>query len=196
MFSIDESSFEDFTTRLATADDASAIWSLLQVAARPDASEEERARKGFVQGQMGQDGAAAWAGAEAADRGAVVVEDSSTGSIVGALFFTGVPPVKEGLPPMVLGIATVVAEKLNPATTLAYGPLAVSDDFAGRGLASLLIHRVAEIAARLGRTHLAAGVEDANRASLGLHQHLGAEVFGNFKRQERGYHVVGFALVD
>lgn len=195
MFTVnfDAYAHKGITFRPATAQDAEQVTAILHAAARPGASAEERATKGFVQGRMGLDGVTSWITADAAHRGAMLAEEN--GVVVGVLFYSPLPHKLVG-PPIVVGIVSAVQSHadLLAEKSLAYGPLAIADSHSGQGLAKALIAAVADQAHKAGFTHIVASVEDANRKSAGMYQHLGAETIGAFERDGRTYAVLAFAL--
>ncbi|MFD8418570.1 GNAT family N-acetyltransferase [Streptomyces sp. NPDC059466] len=169
------------TVRKSRPDDHRAILSLMDEARGLNLGDEERARRGFVQGVMNQ---------EVLDRfqegpGVFVAEEA--GELAG--FAMTSEPV--GLPsghPAAAAVEAVLraAEGRDPGRLFLYGPVAVDVRFQGRGVLTKLLvalSRELEGAFDLG----VAFVETSNERSLAVHRHYGMREAASFEVAGRSY---------
>lgn len=166
--------------------DRAAILELFAEARGNDLSDEERSRRGFVQGRMDETMLARLQ----ADIGVYVARDGS--QIAGLCVASSPGTVQEG-PPAEMVKAMHAARPAQPLEkTFLYGPVAVARRYQGKGVLSLLLtHLCAELRGRyeLGVTF----VEAANHKSLAVHRHFGMKETTTFLFQGRTYIVFTFS---
>ncbi|MCQ4209673.1 GNAT family N-acetyltransferase [Streptomyces longispororuber] len=169
------------TVRRSRPDDHAAILALMDRARGLGLSDEERARRGFVQGSMTpellerfQDGPGIFV-ADAAGELAGFAITSEAG---------GLPPEH----PASAAVTAVVeaARGRDLGRMFLYGPVAVDDRFQGRGVLTRLITALSR-ALRDDFDLAVAFVETANERSLAVHRHYGMTEAARFERGGRTY---------
>lgn len=168
------------------AADRSAVLALLAEARGDDLNAAERARRGFVQGQMDESILARFQ----TGSGVFVARDGET---LAGVAMTSLPGMVDGGPPGRMVEEVTLARPDVPRERLfLYGPLAVDRRYQGRGLLTrLLIHACGELAEgfELG----AAFVENSNQKSLAIHRHYPMDESAQFTINDRAYTVFTFA---
>lgn len=166
--------------------DRAAVLELLAEARGDDLSDTERARQGFVQGQMDASILARFQ----AGSGVFVARDGNT---LAGVAMTSLPGMVDGGPPGQTVAAVAEARPDVPRNRFfLYGPLAVDRRYQGQGLLTrLLIHVCGTLQSRfeLG----AAFVELANQKSLAIHRHYPMIESAGFSVKNRTYAVFTFA---
>jgi hypothetical protein len=162
--------------------DRPAILNLMEQARGEGLSDEERARRGFVQGVM--------------DEAALVRFESGTGIFIAVeggrlagFAMTAHPTTVQNGPPL-LAIQSAQAA-VGDKRLFMYGPAAVDPSFQGRGVLTSLL---GALSATL-RDDFDLGVafvEGANHKSLDVHRHYGMTEVPGFSFEERDYHVFTF----
>ncbi|MFI6350172.1 GNAT family N-acetyltransferase [Streptomyces sp. NPDC050560] len=176
------------TVRRSRADDHAAILSLMDKARGVGLSDEERARRGFVQGEM----TAALLDRFQAGPGIFVAD--ADGELAGFAITSepgGLPP---GHPAAVAVTAVVeAADGRDLGRLLLYGPVAVDERFQGRGVLTKLLAALAT-ALRDDYELAVAFVELANERSLAVHRHYGMAEAAHFETDDRAYAAFTFPL--
>ncbi|MFI9649351.1 GNAT family N-acetyltransferase [Streptomyces sp. NPDC052040] len=175
------------TVRRSRPDDHAAILSLMDTARGEGLSDEERARRGFVQGAMDQ---------EVLDRlqaGPGIFVAEVAGEFAG-FAMTSEPT---GLPPGHPAAAAVEAvreasERRDPGRLFLYGPVAVDERFQGRGLLTALLTALGR-ALEDSYDLAVAFVELSNERSLAVHRHYGMTEAAHFETGGRSYAAFTFA---
>lgn len=191
---------KQYSIRQATIEQVSAIAALLETAKREDLPLEERVTRGYVQGDM----------SEKAVRqrfkdgfGALIALDETKDEIVGVNFYSATPQDPSLHHPLAGVAQTIATLQVTGATddagasitadnSLMYGPIAVADHAAGRGLARKLIESLLPIAHNRAAVRIISFVDKANSASLAMHRALGMYVLSEYTFKQRPYLI--FAL--
>lgn len=168
------------------AADRGAILALLAEARGDDLNDAERARQGFVQGQMDASILARFQ----AGSGVFVAREGPT---LAGVAMTSLPGMVEHGPP---GRTAAVMARTYPDVPrdrmFLYGPLAIDRRYQGRGLLTqMLIHVCDALGERFDRG--GAFVETANQKSLAIHHHYPMAESAQFTINERDYAVFTFA---
>lgn len=174
------------TLHRAGADERPAILSLMDAARGAHLNDAERARQGFVQGQMD---VAALARMQAGP-GVFVVRD---GPILAGFAMTSTASMAGSG----LAVATVqAAVEANPELPLdkifLYGPVIVDRRYQGQGLLTrLLVHVCMELRAQFALGALF--IDRANQKSLAIHRHYPMDERASFEFKQRSYVVFTFS---
>jgi GNAT superfamily N-acetyltransferase len=145
-------------------------------------SDEQRAKRGFVQGVMDD---ATLIRVESGTGVFVAVED---GRLAG-FAMTARPGMVQSGPPL-LAVQAAQAAAGN-CRLFMYGPAAVDPHFQGRGVLTSLLKTLCAVL----RDDFDLGiafVEDANQKSLAVHRHYGMTEVPGFTFEKRKYHVFTF----
>lgn len=168
------------------ANDRAEILALMIQARGDDLSDDERARRGFVQGQMNE----AMLSEFQSGTGVFVARDGA--ALVG-FCMTSIPGMAKGGPPRELVRAVTEAlPEVSLDKIFLYGPVAVDRRYQGQGiLTRLLLHACTELRARFELGALF--VENSNRKSLAVHRHYRMDERAVFVFNDRQYVAFTFA---
>lgn len=172
------------TVRPLESSDLDWVAALYGANARDAVPAEERASRGFVQGQMSPE----MLGGQLDGPGAFVAVDDATGEGVGALLThePGRFPPDAPMPP---AQAVRVAQEANLPAPVLYGPAVVAESARGQGVLRALA--TAAFAHLRGRySHAIAFMETENEVSATAHQRIGFRPIGEFTAKDRPYLVV------
>jgi GNAT superfamily N-acetyltransferase len=175
------------TVRRSRPADHPAILSLMDKARGAGLSEEERARRGFVQGRLDGELLARF------QQGPGIFVADEAGELAG-FAITSEPG---GLPPRHPASAAVAAveeaaEGRDLGRLFLYGPVAVDERFQGRGILTRLLTALSR-ALKEDFDLAVAFVETANERSLSVHRHYGMTEAAHFEVGERTYAAFTFS---
>ncbi|SEG95074.1 Acetyltransferase (GNAT) family protein [Actinacidiphila yanglinensis] len=173
--------------RRSLPEDHAAILSLMDSARGVGLSDEERARRGFVQGQLT---------GELLDRfqeGPGIFVADADGDLAG-FAITSEPGSLPPQHPAAAAVAAVTraADGRDPGRLFLYGPVAVDERFQGRGVLTQLLTALSR-ALQDDFDLAVAFVETANERSLAVHRHYGMTEAARFEIGERAYVAFTFA---
>lgn len=158
----------------STVADGPAILRLLTEARGDDLSDQERARRGFVQGQMD----AAMLTRFQGGTGIFVARDKSV--LAGVCMTLAVGMVKSGLPTKAVEAALANEPDCSREHMFLYGPVAVDRRYQGHGLLTrLLLHACTKLQEQfeLGVVF----VDNRNHKSLAIHRHYPMSEAAHFR---------------
>lgn len=175
------------TVRRSRPEDRPAILSLMDKARGTDLSEEERARRGFVQGNLTDELL------ERFEAGPGVFVADAAGELAG-FAITSEPSWLPPTHPAAAAVAAVTkaADGRDLGRLFLYGPVAVDERFQGRGVLTQLLTTLS----RTLQTDFdlaVAFVETANARSLAVHRHYGMTEAARFEANGRTYVAFTFA---
>jgi GNAT superfamily N-acetyltransferase len=173
--------------RRSRPEDHASILALMDEARGVGLSDEERARRGFVQGQLTEDLLARFQ-----DGPGIFVADA--GGELAGFAITSEPG---GLPPQhpaaaAVAAVTKAADGRDLGRLFLYGPVAVDARFQGRGLLTQLLTALSR-ALKDDFDLAVAFVELANARSLAVHRHYGMTEAAHFEVGGRTYAAFTFA---
>jgi GNAT superfamily N-acetyltransferase len=179
-----------FSVAKATYQDMPAIAALLRAARGDGLSDQERAERGFIQGQLSdrilrrfQQGTGIFV---------AVHDDEQNGAELAGAALTADPALLADAEGPVAGmIATARTAGLTDFAL--YGPVAVDPRYQGRGVLRMLIDGVRK-SLSAGYSDAVLFVELANEKSLAVHRHLGMRELGGFTAAGRDYLTFSFPL--
>lgn len=190
------------TVRRSRPEDHAAILALMDKARGTGLSDEERARRGFVQGTMTpdilarfQDGpgifvAEATEEADADDAGDAA---RAPGELAGFAVTSEPGPLPPEHPATgAVAAVTQAAAGRDLGRLFLYGPVAVDDHFQGRGILTRLLTTLSR-ALKDDYDLAVAFVETANARSLAVHRHYGMTETASFETAGRSYVAFTFA---
>lgn len=174
------------TISRSEASDRPAILALLAEARGDDLSDDERARQGFIQGQIDEPMLARFQ----AGSGVFIARDGET---LAGVCMTSMQGAVDGGPPAetITAVAQAMPE-VSPYLLFLYGPAAVDRRYQGQGLLTQLLVEVCT--ALQDQFELGAVfVERTNQKSLAIHRHYPMEESTDFTFKERSYVVFTFS---
>ena len=175
---------EAFRLRGATPADAPQIAEIFAAAKNMDLSPEQRAKKGFVQGNLTAE--SLWDWINTAGKGAVVAEPFGHNGIVGVCMYAPAGPGPDEHP--IGGLYHAIAESdLAAEETLMFGPLAVAESASGHRLSGRLVSAIEALGVDQGKTAMASFVDQSNEKSTRLHHNLGFDVLAEYTVKDRPF---------
>ncbi|MFI0937233.1 GNAT family N-acetyltransferase [Streptomyces sp. NPDC021020] len=187
------------TVRRSRPEDHAAILALMDKARGTGLSDEERARRGFVQGTMTpdilarfQDGPGIFV-AEATEEADAAHAPGAPGELAGFAVTSEPGPLPPEHPATAaVAAVTKAAAGRDLGRLFLYGPVAVDDHFQGRGILTRLLTTLSR-ALKDDYDLAVAFVETANARSLAVHRHYGMTEAASFETAGRGYVAFTFA---
>lgn len=162
------------------------ILALLVEARGDDLSDVERARQGFVQGQMDASILARFQ----AGSGVFVAREGQT--LAGVAMTSSPGMVEHGPPGQTAAAMAEIYPDVPPDRMFLYGPLAIDRRYRGQGLLTrMLVYVCDALGDRFDRG--GAFVETANQKSLAIHRHYPMHESAQFTINDRDYAVFTFA---
>ena len=175
---------DPFRFRQATPDEAPQIAELFAAAKHEDLSPEQRAKKGFVQGNLSTQALRDWISAD--DKGAAVAEPQDRNGIVGVCMYSPAAPGPEDHP--VGGLYHAIADSdLATEEVLMFGPLTVAESASGQHLSGRLVSAVEALGVEQGKTAMVSFVDNANEKSIRLHRNLAFDVLAEYTVKNRPF---------